>query len=705
MKFKSIIAALAALGIAVSAAHAGSTVNPNVPALRDPLNSPPIQQNFQATFNDINNILGKFASNTAPTNPTAFQEWANTTTSPVVVFNYWNAGTATWIPFATLNIATGVYSNFATSAGFLATAPITVSVSGGVATYGLAKDSNFATVGGALAFAPIADGSLLARCISGAGEPTACTWPTFAAQAIGATNGIFPHFVGGVWATDTTGTSGHAVPFLDGANTFAAIQTIYPGTATLRTALAGTILRTAQLDGTASVHQQDSFGAAGAFSCMRSDGTAAASTALTTSDLICAYGAHGFDGTANSTVAAALRLYAAQPWTSSAHGTYARISTTADGSTSIVDQFGVENDGGVTVPPTVTGGSKGPGTINVSGGYDINGAPFGVSNLAGTGTGVQTALGANTGTAGAFVVNGGALGAPSSGTLTNATGLPISGITGLGTGVPALLAGASTGTGSPVGGTAPTISGPTFSGTILGTYTLGGTPTIASPTITGSFTATGLVTLGDLTTGTQDTILGYFGSTSVSAIAPGNCANALTYSTSTHAFGCNTTAGTGTVTTTGTPTAGQNAYFTAPTVIQGATPASVQTGSLSPAGAASTTGVMAGLGRTGCSITPSATGRVHFEIAGTASNTTITAVNSTIRFGTGTAPANAGAPAGTQIGAIYSGNPVAATDVFPITMVGIATGLTLGTAVWFDADLFSPTGSPSIVVACNAFEY
>ena len=58
-----------------------------------------------------------------------------------------------------------------------------------------------------------------------------------------------------------------------------------------------------------------------------------------------------------------------------------------------------------------------------------------------TGTGVITALGSNVGTAGAFVVNGGALGTPSSGTLTNATGLPIStGVSGLGTGVATALA-------------------------------------------------------------------------------------------------------------------------------------------------------------------------------------------------------------------------------------------------------------------------
>ena len=57
------------------------------------------------------------------------------------------------------------------------------------------------------------------------------------------------------------------------------------------------------------------------------------------------------------------------------------------------------------------------------------------------GTGVATALGVNTGLAGAFVVNGGALGTPSSGTLTNATGLPIAtGVSGLGTNVATALA-------------------------------------------------------------------------------------------------------------------------------------------------------------------------------------------------------------------------------------------------------------------------
>ena len=125
-----------------------------------------------------------------------------------------------------------------------------------------------------------------------------------------------------------------------------------------------------------------------------------------------------------------------------------------------------------------------------------------------TGTGVVTALGVNVGTAGAVVVNGGALGTPSSGTLTNCTGLPIStGITGTlpaangGTGVTT-----STGSGNNVLSNSPTLVTPALGTPSSGVVTnLTGTASIningtvgATTANTGKFTS---VTNTGLTTG------------------------------------------------------------------------------------------------------------------------------------------------------------------------------------------------------------
>jgi hypothetical protein len=72
---------------------------------------------------------------------------------------------------------------------------------------------------------------------------------------------------------------------------------------------------------------------------------------------------------------------------------------------------------------TVNSGTLGQLTYYAAAGTTVSGLT--------TGTGVTNALGVNTGSSGALVVNGGALGTPSSGTLTNATGLPLTtGVTG-----------------------------------------------------------------------------------------------------------------------------------------------------------------------------------------------------------------------------------------------------------------------------------
>jgi hypothetical protein len=71
--------------------------------------------------------------------------------------------------------------------------------------------------------------------------------------------------------------------------------------------------------------------------------------------------------------------------------------------------------------------------------------------VTGLGAGVLTVLTSSVGSAGSFVIIGGALGTPSSGTLTNATGLPVStGISGFGTGIATALAVNTGSAGAPV---------------------------------------------------------------------------------------------------------------------------------------------------------------------------------------------------------------------------------------------------------------
>lgn len=78
------------------------------------------------------------------------------------------------------------------------------------------------------------------------------------------------------------------------------------------------------------------------------------------------------------------------------------------------------------VPLNGAGGT--PSSITLT-----NGTGLPLSGISGFGTGVATALAVNTGGTGAVVLYNGAYGTPASLTLTNATGLPAAGVTGLGT--------------------------------------------------------------------------------------------------------------------------------------------------------------------------------------------------------------------------------------------------------------------------------
>ena len=112
----------------------------------------------------------------------------------------------------------------------------------------------------------------------------------------------------------------------------------------------------------------------------------------------------------------------------------------------------------------------------------------------------------------------------------------------------------------------------------------------------------------------------------------------------------------------------------------------------------STTAVMTGFGSS-WTLTPTTTGRVRIKVTGSSALSLGSApqISINLRFGTGTAPSSGAAATGTQMltSDYYGVSSVNAVSSYgaPICMEAEVTGLTLGTAYWFDATFFVSSGA------------
>jgi hypothetical protein len=130
--------------------------------------------------------------------------------------------------------------------------------------------------------------------------------------------------------------------------------------------------------------------------------------------------------------------------------------------------------------------------------------------------------------------------------------------------------------------------------------------------------------------------------------------------------------------------------------VLGKAPAIAQTSPSDPTGTTNSTGLMMGLAG---ALTPVYTGRVLIMLSGTIANASGIAdgANVQLRYGTGSAPANADALTGTTVGGLVKYVSATTAEKAPFALQGIVTGLTLATAIWVDVGLAAVTGGTATI--------
>ncbi len=276
--------------------------------------------------------------------------------------------------------------------------------------------------------------------------------------------------------------------------------------------------------------------------------------------------------------------------------------------------------------------------------------------ISGWGANVSAALGVAVGTAGSIVVNGGNLGTPSAGVATNLTG--------------------------------------TAAGLTAGHVT-------TNANLTGDVTSVGNAT----TLATVNGNVGSFGSATQSVQLTVNGKGLITAAanvTITPAIGNVTGLGAGVATVLGNATGTNNA------VMKNNAGAVLETTLADPTGTTSSTGVMAGFGSV-ATLTPVQSSRVNVTFRGSCYNVTGGgSVRMQLRYGTGAAPANGAAPAGTAIGSRPYTLQSSPNNFVFFNRGAVITGLTPGTAYWFDL-VFDNIGNGTTANLSNcdvtAFEF
>lgn len=237
--------------------------------------------------------------------------------------------------------------------------------------------------------------------------------------------------------------------------------------------------------------------------------------------------------------------------------------------------------------------------------------------------------------------------------------------------------------------------------------------------------------LANITSGTQDTVLGYWTGTGVSATPIPNCSSAEIYSTTTHLWSCNTLAGTGNVSNTGTPTNLQIAQWNNATTVQGVNFSSLHTAGAgitlsgtnnvtialsltnatvqaSPAvgGGTGTTPAMQGFGSV-CKLTPVYSSRVKVSFITDINNNTASNTSSyNFRYGTGAAPAFGATAVGTAVLNTMQMTHTTAGALSHISLDANVSGLTPGTAYWFDMIVNSSANTSTLATPnCNVTEF